>query len=65
MQLHTSTQWKVIDRSSTGTTVYAYAYFVFGLFDSLRPSQHSFSYIGKGLGLNQYKAKINVSCSMT
>ena len=37
MQLHTSTKWEVIDRSSTGTTVYAYAYFVFGLFDFYVP----------------------------
>ena len=33
-------------------------------FDSLRPGQQSFSYIGTGLpGLNQYYARINVSCS--
>ena len=37
---------------------------LFCLFDSLRPSQQSFSYVGTG-GLNQYYAKINVSCSMT
>ena len=33
-------------------------------FDSLRPSEHFFSYVGTGLqGLNQYKARINVFCS--
>ena len=35
-------------------------------FDSLRPSQQLFSYVGTGLSeLNQYKAKINVSCPST
>ena len=39
---------------------------LFCLFDSLRPSQQSFSYVGTGLpGPNQYYARINVSCSMT
>ena len=39
---------------------------LFCLFDSLRPSQQSFSYVGTSLpGLNQYYARINVSCSMT
>ena len=39
---------------------------LFVWFDSLRPSQQSFSYVGTGLpGLNQYYARINVSCSMT
>ena len=39
---------------------------LFCLFDSLRPSQQSFSYVGTGLpGLNQYYARINVTCSMT
>ena len=36
------------------------------LFDSLHPSQQSFSYVGTGPpGLNQYLEKINVSCSRT
>ena len=36
------------------------------LFDSLRTSQQFFSYIRMGLpGLNQYLARINVSCSGT
>ena len=40
--------------------------FLFVWFDSLRPSQQSLSYIGTGLpGLNQYWARINVSCSRT
>ena len=35
-------------------------------FDSLRPCQQFFSYIRTGLpGLNQYLARINVSCSRT
>ena len=35
-------------------------------FDSLRPSQQFFSYVGMGLpGLNQYFARINVSRSRT
>ena len=35
-------------------------------FDSLCPSQQSFSYVGMGLpGFNQYLARINVSCSKT
>ena len=35
-------------------------------FDSLCPSQQFFSYVGTGLpGLNQYQARINVSCSRT
>ena len=39
---------------------------VFFLFDYLRPSQQSFSYVETGLpGLNQYLARINVSCSRT
>ena len=38
----------------------------FFLFDSLRPSQQFVSYVGTGLlGLNQYLARINVSCSRT
>ena len=38
----------------------------FCLFDSLHPSRHFFSYVGLGLpGLNQYKARINVSSSKT
>ena len=38
----------------------------FVLFDSLGPSQQFFSYIVTGLpGLNQYLARINVSCSRT
>ena len=38
--------------------------FLFVWFYSLRPSQQSFSYVGMGLpGLNQYWARINVSCS--
>ena len=36
----------------------------FFLFDSLRPGQQFFSYVGTGLpGLNQYKVGVNVSCS--
>ena len=44
-----------------------FAVFVlFVWFDYLRPSQQSFSYVGTGFsGLNQYYARINVSCSMT
>ena len=39
---------------------------LFVWFDSLCPSQQSFSYVGRGLpGLNQYQARINVSCSRT
>ena len=35
-------------------------------FDSLHTSQQLFSYVGMGLpGLNQYSARINVSCSRT
>ena len=35
-------------------------------FDSLHPSQHFFTYVGKGLpGFNHYKARINVSYSRT
>ena len=35
-------------------------------FDSLCPSQQFFSYVGTGLpGLNQYKVRINFSCSRT
>ena len=38
----------------------------FFLFDSLHPSQLFFSYVGTGVpGLNQYYARINVSCSRT
>ena len=38
----------------------------FFLFDYLRPSQQSFSYVETGLrGLNQYLARINVFCSRT
>ena len=38
----------------------------FCLFDSLHPCQQSFSYVETGLpGLNQYLARINVSCSRT
>ena len=38
----------------------------FCLFDFLRPSQQSFSYVGMGIpGLNQYSARINVSCPRT
>ena len=40
--------------------------FLFVCFESLRPSQQFFSYDGMGLsGLNQYKARNNVSCSRT
>ena len=36
---------------------------LFVSFDSLRPSQQSFSYVGTGLpGSNQYLARINMSC---
>ena len=44
-----------------------FAVFVLSVwFDSLRPSQQSFSYVGMGLpGMNQYYARINVSYSMT
>ena len=46
---------------------YKHSQFVlFVWFDSLRPSQQSFSYVGTGLpGLNQYWERINVSCSRT
>ena len=41
-------------------------FILFVRFDCLRPSQQSFSYVGMGhSGLNQYKARINVSCSRT
>ena len=41
-------------------------FILFVWFDSLRPCQQSFSYVGTGLpGLNQYYARINVSYSMT
>ena len=37
--------------------------YLFVWFNSLRPSQHFFSYVGTGLfGLNQFYAGINVSC---
>ena len=43
-------------------TTYAHEQFVW--FDSLRPSQQLFSYVGTGLpGLNQYEVRINVACS--
>ena len=39
---------------------------IFVCFDSLCPSQEFFSYVGTGLpGLNQYSARIKVSCSRT
>ena len=50
---------KEFDRDST---VFVLLFF----FDSLRPSQHFFSYDGISLhGLNQYKANFNVFCSRT
>ena len=40
--------------------------FLFVWSDSLHPSQDFFSYVGTDLhGLNQYLARINVSCSRT
>ena len=43
-----------------------FVFFFVCMIDSLRPSQHSFSYGGTGLpGLKQYKTRINVSCSRT
>ena len=54
------------------TSVFSYLYVcLFGLFIYmfdliLYVPSRSFSYIGKGLpGLNQYKARTNVSCSRT
>ena len=39
---------------------------IFVWFDSLHPRQQFFSFVGMGLpGLNQYLARINVSCSRT
>ena len=46
--------------------IITFFFFFFVWFDSLRPSQQSFSYIGMSLpGLNQYQARINMSCSRT
>ena len=45
---------------------YIYYHRLIVCFDSLRPSQHFFSHVGKGLpGLNQYEAVDKVSCSRT
>ena len=57
-------QMELVVLSLSWAFIYMYNSFVW--FDSLCPSQQPFSYVGMGLpGLNQYKARINVSCSWT
>ena len=46
--------------------LFSFQFCLFVWFDSLHPSPQIFSYVGTGLpGLNQYQARINLSCSKT
>ena len=63
------TPWNMIKHDQTDKIrdyVWFAVFVLFVWFESLRPSQQSFSYVGTGLpGLIQNYARINVSCSMT
>ena len=48
-------KWPSMQSMQPGTIFFLYLFWFFFLFDSLRPSQQFFSYVGTGLpGLNQY-----------